>query len=408
MRAVLSWSYQALDGDTARVFRLVGALPTGEFGAEVVAAIAGVSGRGPAGPRCAGRRRPAADAGRSARYQFHDLVRLYAAELLDSAGERAATVDRLLGWYVATVARCRQAIRPGKALMPDRKRVLPAGMAAREFGTPAEALDWFDQERTNLVAVIAEARRAGADRDAIDLTIAVSANLAYRSLLSDGVSLLKEALAPAERTGDPIATAVIVQMLGGYSIVLGRYDEALRYLEQALETFRSQGHVEGEVVVETNTGYVLEQMGRPVEALPHLLRALELPATANRHAYALAPLSLTYVALGRFDEAMAAAEQAVRTFGELGIRPYEGEAADTLASCHAALGDLTAARHWFGLALQIAREIGDHRTSNCESCRTSESSTSGRATPPRRTRRGGRRYDCWRKAAVRRGGSPPT
>lgn len=100
VRSVFSWSYAALPADGARLFRLLGAHPGPDFSLTSVANLLGV---------------PAATAQRIAgglvnahmltstaadRYVMHDLLRRYAGELLDAAGDRSAAGTRMVEEYL--------------------------------------------------------------------------------------------------------------------------------------------------------------------------------------------------------------------------------------------------------------------------------------------------------------------
>ena len=115
IRSVLSYSYQALEPSTARLLRLLG-LSTGvDFTAPAAAAVAGLdlTTTRPMLETLAAAHLLAQP--RPGRYQFHDLIRAYADEAasqLDSASERDAALDRLLGWYLASALNASRRMRP--------------------------------------------------------------------------------------------------------------------------------------------------------------------------------------------------------------------------------------------------------------------------------------------------------
>ncbi len=108
VRAVLSWSYQQLGDEPARMFRLLGIHP----GPDITApAAASLGGRGQ--PQA---RRLLRDLARAhlitehvpGRYAFHDLLRAYAAEQAhstDSESSRRQATGRVLDHYLHTAAR---------------------------------------------------------------------------------------------------------------------------------------------------------------------------------------------------------------------------------------------------------------------------------------------------------------
>ena len=111
VRTVFDWSYRRLDADVARMFRLLGLHRGPHIGTGAAAALAGLP-------------LPAAGVlldrlvavhlvqslGRD-RYQLHDLLREYAAELV-AADESLPAVTRMVTWYQATTNAAGLALAP--------------------------------------------------------------------------------------------------------------------------------------------------------------------------------------------------------------------------------------------------------------------------------------------------------
>jgi DNA-binding SARP family transcriptional activator len=105
LRALLSWSYLALDGASARAFRLLGIHPGNDIGSAAAAALFDIS---------EGEAAQLLDSLVSVhlleqrtgdRYGFHDLLRGYAAETAQrevSATDRDVATRRILDWYLHT------------------------------------------------------------------------------------------------------------------------------------------------------------------------------------------------------------------------------------------------------------------------------------------------------------------
>jgi hypothetical protein len=100
VRAVFSWSYQALEPAQARLFRLLGLHPGPDVSAAAAASLFG----SPVRPLLAELTRAhLLTEHQPGRYVFHDLLRAYAieqAQLHDSAAERRAATGRLHDHYV--------------------------------------------------------------------------------------------------------------------------------------------------------------------------------------------------------------------------------------------------------------------------------------------------------------------
>ena len=97
LRGVFSWSYAALDAEAARLFRLLAGQPAADFSAELAGAVAGVDGEPVRRTldRLVGVH--LLQQSRAGRYQFHDLIRAYAAERSereDDSGVRDEALGR--------------------------------------------------------------------------------------------------------------------------------------------------------------------------------------------------------------------------------------------------------------------------------------------------------------------------
>ncbi len=92
------------------------------------------------------------------RYQFHDLMRLYADQLAMRQypePERMAALTRLFGFFTATAWESLRLLRPG-----DRRLATADPRWARgglRFADMAAALAWLEAERANLMAAIGQA-----------------------------------------------------------------------------------------------------------------------------------------------------------------------------------------------------------------------------------------------------------
>ena len=162
VRAVFAWSYRDLPEEAARMFRALGMHQGPDISLPVAAAALGVSTRSA---------RRALDillgafliqSSRPHRYELHDLLRAYAldqARITDSEEARRDVLDRMLRWYIASAAEAARLLSPGDTLPTD----VPSaeGPAPAVFGDAAEAFEWFDIERPNLVAGARAALEAG-------------------------------------------------------------------------------------------------------------------------------------------------------------------------------------------------------------------------------------------------------
>ncbi|MGH8965602.1 MAG: NB-ARC domain-containing protein, partial [Actinomycetes bacterium] len=162
IRAVFSWSYRALPPDAARLFRLLGTFPGHHIDIYALAALAGSRPDEVRQLIDVLLRAHLVDETSSNRYQTHDLLRAFAAELAaraDPDAERGGALDRVFDHFlhtawVAATARGDDQFAP----LPEPPAV---GSAEPAFASATTAIHWLDTERANLVNVATYAARHG-------------------------------------------------------------------------------------------------------------------------------------------------------------------------------------------------------------------------------------------------------
>jgi len=182
------------------------------------------------------------------RYQFHDLMRLYARQL---AGDDRDAVTRLMGHYTATAWQTQALLRPG-----DR-RAATTNEPGQSFADPQAALAWLEAERANLLAAVDQAG-AGAGR----LTRALFGFFVVRGHWQDGVRANLTALAVARRDADRPAQAHALIDLGALYRRLGRYLPAVECLTESLALLRELGDRDSEAASLTNLGSAHQWLGQ--------------------------------------------------------------------------------------------------------------------------------------------------
>src|SRR5918999_1801590 len=155
VRTAFALSHRSLPADTARVFRLLAMHPGPDLTSEPLGALTGL---GAARARRQLDRLAKAhlleETGRDL-YRFHDLLRCYAAELLNTDGdvpEQESAERRLLAWYAHSAAAADSMLGPyGRNYQPSLDAP-PELCHPKTFGSPQEAIRWYRAERANLVA----------------------------------------------------------------------------------------------------------------------------------------------------------------------------------------------------------------------------------------------------------------
>ncbi|MFF3174699.1 BTAD domain-containing putative transcriptional regulator [Streptomyces sp. NPDC057900] len=396
VRTAFDHSLAVLDPAAARLFVLLGLHPGPDFGAEAAAALLG------ADPFVAEElldvladasllQRTAAD-----RFVFHDLLRLYAAEHAAAQPAHEEAWQRLCDWYLAAADAATAFEYTGVAQLP-RERA-----ASGRFADRKQALEWLDQELTNLVAVVGAAAATGPPHIAWQIADQLRMYVYYRHHRVEWKAIATAGLHAAEAAGVPLARAAMLQSLG----VLGHHTEDqgsnLDHFLGALAGYRSAGFVPGEVSVMSNLAVyygrrgqmrqagewqqrgveLLRDLDRPVllglalnvvalihsylgEPEPAIERASEAIELALHHGQPMGTISplvnraIAHHGRGDYEAALADGTRALRLSREHAKRRNEADAHEVLARVHRDTGRLDLARPPAEKALAFARETAD-------------------------------------------------
>lgn len=401
VRTVFSWSYRALSEGAAELFRLLSLHPGADIGPGAAAGLAGI-------PLAAAQRRLAEltaahllNEHRPQRYALHDLLRAYAAELVeqqDTERDSRAALRRLLDHYLHS------AYEADRLLLPNRDPiVLEPAAAAVVPERPADhdaALAWFDTERQALPALVTRAAATGHDTHAWQLAWALANFYHRRAYWHEWVAIQQAAVVATDRLADRPAQAHAHRLLGIALLRLGRLDdawrelshardrfaelgedigqafahrglgriaarrqdhsEALRQATLALELFTRAGNLNGQSNALNAVGWMLAELGAHAAALPFCEQALELQrGSDNRFGQANTLDSLGYVrlGLGEHDRAIACYEASVELSRELGDRHGEADTLEHLGDAQLAAGFPDRAHETWRLAVDILETL---------------------------------------------------
>jgi len=398
LRAVFSWSYRVLAPEDARSFRLLGLHPGVQIGLGEAAALLATD------VPLARRRldglvrwhllEPAAPG----RYQFHDLLRIYAAECAESDTGRTVAVARMVNWYLGSVLAAREILAPGfgeiEVAPPD------PGRPPMAFHAYDEAITWAGRELSTLGDVVQLAVEHGLDAIAVNLAAALGALYYCTSRWTEWLRVVDLGQATAERVGDRLsqgrlhndagvachflgehdraiashqAATGILTALGdqrdqGIAVnlavayaMMGRHLDAVPLLEDALELARSQGNRHVEATVAINLGAVLSTLGRHAEAIEYGRRGVDLTRQVGpRHllGHCLTQVGESCLRASRLDEAIQHFRDALDVWRELGNKWGEVSISRTLAEALHQAGRTEDVRRLVVDALEIMRETG--------------------------------------------------
>jgi tetratricopeptide (TPR) repeat protein len=366
VRAVFSWSYRALAPNPARAFRLLGLHPGQYISTAAAAALLDVAvprARQLLGTLTSGHLLE--ETGRD-RYQFHDLVRLYAAECAQAAepeSDRAAAIGRLLIWYLHAGDAFRRLLTPDSPHVPLDPP--PSSCRPPAFATPREAWQWAESELVNFVPVLALAPTAGDNDLAWKLPVTFMTIFGLPGHMADVIPALRSALAISQELGDRNVEAWVLVTLAEAYAGAGQPADSVSCCQRALAISAGTGGMNIQWVARHLEGTGCLDLGRFSEAIDHLQKALAtaLEASDSRaEGMSLTWLGEVHERLGSFEVAIRLRQQAAAALRQGRNRWQHAYALQKLAeACHHQ-GRTSDAIHHYQQAQAIFHQIGDHRT----------------------------------------------
>lgn len=361
LRASFWWSYRELPDEDARVFRLLGLHPTGTIGLRAAAALTDST----VSQVHRSLDRLAADhlvvEARPGRFEMHELLRLFAAEMLaehDAAEAIDEAVVRLVDWYVVSVAAAGTTVRPRGAA--DQVIEPSAHVGIQAFRGPAEALDWLETERFVILELVRRAAGQGLHRQTWQLAWATTPFYAIRLYLEDWRDVAGAGQSAAYLTGDERAVMWTSLSLGSMHLERREYEDCRAAYRLALEIAERTGHIDNQAVVHSNLGLAAARQGDHLQALAHYQRSLAAEEAAGPgHAQFTAALNLSasYGALGDFRTAIRYGKRAAEYNRRHGSLSYEAIALSNVAEGYLSLGDLVQAQVYCEQALELLRTL---------------------------------------------------
>ncbi|MFC7900251.1 ATP-binding protein [Streptomyces griseoincarnatus] len=356
VQAAFDLSYQRLDEQPARLFRLLSLNPGPDLSTDTAAVLVGQEVR-PARQGLAALARAGLISEQpvgSGRWRMHDLTRLYADEQSrrhDADLFRQQARGRLLEYYRETTEAA-----------DDHLRALPGQSVPDRFPDRAAALAWLDVERLNLTATVVLTTTTGRPGTAASLAGCLSLYLRQSRYFHDALTTAQHALSAARELGDRHTEGTALNNLGIALKGVRRFEEAIDVLTRAVGILRELGdrHTEGTAL--NNLGLALQGVRRFEEAIDahtHALSAARELGDRHGEGTALTNLGNALRKVRRFEEAIDAHTHAARIFHELGDRHGEGTALTNLGLALRKVRRFEEAIDAHTQDLAIFRELGD-------------------------------------------------
>jgi DNA-binding SARP family transcriptional activator/tetratricopeptide (TPR) repeat protein len=357
VRAAFDLSYDTLEPPARRLFRLLGLVPGPDFTAEAAAALV-------EGDRqdCARLLHQLAGAHlvnehAAGRYQFHDLLREYAADKAwseDGAEQVGAATERLFELYLGSADAATRLLYPHVLRMPVPSATAPPPVS------PAAAIEWLDAELPNLVAAV-KACPPGLVRYTWRLADSLRGYFLSRGYSAEGLAMCRVALVAAQQEWDTPAEASVNDIMGLIHYNLSDYARAVSHHTKALALNRRTENAVAEASSLHNLGRVHSQLGKPTQALLHYEQALTINRRIGNHhgeASDLNYVGAAWLSRGRPDRAIAHQTQALVISRQISSRSLELAALNGLGLAYWALGQLDQAVRFHAECLDVCERIG--------------------------------------------------
>jgi DNA-binding SARP family transcriptional activator/tetratricopeptide (TPR) repeat protein len=354
LRSVFSWSYSALDPDSARMFDLLGLHPGAASSVSAAAALAGI---------------PPAQAQRlldrltnvslleqrfPGRYEFHDLLRDFALE--HDPPDISAAYTRLVHWYVHTAANARAQLTGIPHRMPVDVAP-PEGVEPVQFASLRDAVAWFDLERDALVKIVRAAGGYGIHEGAAVLYGIIWVYLYMRGHVRLMITAGDSAVECATAIGNYFLEAKCRNGLGVGMFEGRMFEKAIASFHHAFAIFSELGDVREQATVLLNMGNAYNNLQRFSDSREKLKRAhsmfLQVGETLSA-ALALNNLADSYLGSRQFEKALDCAHQALRAIRTGHEKFRQVRVLETIANIHAARGDHPSAISSYREALDVA------------------------------------------------------
>ncbi|GAB3437489.1 BTAD domain-containing putative transcriptional regulator [Flindersiella endophytica] len=362
VRTVFSWSYRLLSPQAAQVFRQLGLHNGPDISAPAVASLVGRPLTQVRGLLSELTRVHLVNEQRPGRYTCHDLLRAYAAELASAEPEsdRDQARQRMYDHYLQTACAAAFLIAPRR----DRIQVSPPmpGVVPESLDDYDQAMAWLDAERRVLLAAIEQAAATGFDAQVWRLAWALPDFLKRRGHRHDRVVVQRLALDAAERLGEPAVCADIhLDLAKAYNDV-GRIEDGMTHLREALELYQKEHNVSGEAHTHYTVAFMMQAQGRYAESLTHAMSALTLFRRADDkrgQCSALNGAAWCHAKLGEHAQALLLCGEALALQEALDHVSGQAATLDTLAYVHECLGDHAEASRCYQQAIQRYRRLRD-------------------------------------------------
>jgi DNA-binding SARP family transcriptional activator len=364
LRAVFSASYHSLESEAARAFTLLGLAPGPDISLPAAASlIAATIPR----TRTVLRTLETAHLIRQhtpGRYQFHDLVHLFAAERAhqdQTRAARTAALRQLADFYLHTAHHAATQLAFPSHVMDLVLDPPTAGCTPHRCADAASAREWFEAEGACLDAAHQLVREQGWHGLTWQLPAVLFEFRRLRGRGLEDLEMWQAALEAAQQLDDSLAQASAHYVLGTACVYSGRYGRARSNLEQALALFQEAGNLPGQADTHYALGRSWHLQEDHRQGIAHNRRARLLYRTTGnfrQEAICLNSIGMGHASFGNYEQARNHCEQGLAISRAAGDQQFEAAILDGLGYIAHQTGHSHRALDYYQQSLTLCRKIG--------------------------------------------------
>ncbi|HEV7710834.1 MAG TPA: tetratricopeptide repeat protein [Asanoa sp.] len=365
LRAVFTCSYRTLRPETTRVFRALSVHPGPDLAAPTIASLAGVAMQRIQPMLAELTEAHLLTEHTPGRYVLHDLLRAYAAELLNSHNSHTArhgATRRLLDHYLHTAHTAALLLHPNRD--PISLAAPLPGVTVTTLTTYAQAMAWFTSEHAALVASLDRATETGLDVHASRLAWSLEEFFYLRENWHDYAASQTIALGAVRRLGDTAGQAHTHRTLASAYIQQGRVDDARVHFQRSIDLYGELSDLVGQGHAHRGLSWLYQHHGPHEQALRHAEESLVLFQAAQHHsglALALNNIGWVHALLGDYRTTLTYCWQALTIQQQISDAHGQANTWDSLGYANHHLGHYRQAIACYEHALDLRRKAG-HRT----------------------------------------------
>ncbi|MEU2022133.1 BTAD domain-containing putative transcriptional regulator [Streptomyces sp. NPDC016469] len=299
------------------------------------------------------------------RYQFHEIIRVYAREQLaaqDAPELRRDALVRMAGGWMYLAQEAHRKVYGGDftVLHGDAPRWAPPPSCTSEL--LADPLAWFDAEQGALCGMVEQAADEGLHDVSWNLATTLVTLFEVRGHYDLWEQTHVRALAAVRKAGNLRGTAAVRASLGSLYMSRNECDMARQALSSALDVFQALDEPQGEALCRRDMALIARTNGEDDTALALYERSLadfDRAGDVVGRAIVLTQSAHIRMRRGDMDVAQAQLDEALEIYDGVG---YLGGRARTLRRVGQLLlerGDLDLAVLTFTEVLELCRDSGD-------------------------------------------------